>query len=111
MLNEKWHLVTKSFDRQVSEEEECAGEGGQNGGPQRIQRPRHRRSVPRQARTSSNKRSANKENVQPPAENKVEPQQPLPTKILIEAGDQPVQVFFLRDPDLITKYIKNNLYF
>ncbi|XP_033221764.1 Y-box factor homolog isoform X2 [Belonocnema kinseyi] len=83
----------RSQDGQVSEEEEGAGEGGQNGVPKRIQRPRHRRSVPRQARTSSsNKRSANKENVQPPsADNKVETIPPLPTKILVEAGDQPVQ--------------------
>lgn len=106
MLNENWHFVTESFDgRQVSEEEEGAGEGGQNGVPKRIQRPRHRRSVPRQARTSSNKRSANKENVQPSADNKVETIQPLPTKILVEAGDQPVQVFFffIREQDFVLR--------
>lgn len=80
----------------MSEEEDCAGEGGQNGFAQRIQHPRHRRSVPRQIRDNINKRSANKENVQP-AGNIVETLQPHAVKILNETGDQIIQVLFIRE--------------
>lgn len=86
----------------MTDDEVGAGEGGQivgGGGLQRLPRPRYRRRVPRQSRLSSScQQTANKENLRPPAANKIHPANPMSqtsniNKTLPEVTDKHIKVY------------------
>ncbi|KAF7380148.1 hypothetical protein HZH66_014503 [Vespula vulgaris] len=86
----------RNQDGQVTDDEVGAGEGGQIGGLQRLPRPRYRRRVPRQSRLNTCcQQTANKENLRPPAANKIHPATPLSqtqnTKTLPEVSDKHIK--------------------